>query len=191
MLADRLKPAQPEFMTRDRAWQTPSYAPAYKTTVLRSPRNALLSLQNSLVRGDRPAVRPQRARSARQRSDPELRQGWRADRRADHRARPGAGRERARACRTRLIEFWQANAGGRYRHRNDNYVAPIDPNFGGCGRTMTRRERLLLLPHHQARSVSLAQLTPTAGGRHTSISRCSARASCNGSSRSSISKVIR
>ena len=36
-----------------------------------------------------------------------------------------------------LVEFWQANAGGRYRHRNDRYIAPIDPNFGGCGRTLT------------------------------------------------------
>ena len=36
-----------------------------------------------------------------------------------------------------LVEFWQANAGGRYRHRNDRYIAPIDPNFGGCGRPIT------------------------------------------------------
>jgi protocatechuate 3,4-dioxygenase beta subunit len=36
-----------------------------------------------------------------------------------------------------LVEIWQANAGGRYRHRNDTYLAPIDPNFGGCGRTLT------------------------------------------------------
>ena len=36
-----------------------------------------------------------------------------------------------------LLEFWQANAGGRYRHRNDTYFAPIDPNFGGCGRMLT------------------------------------------------------
>ena len=36
-----------------------------------------------------------------------------------------------------LIEFWQANAGGRYRHKKDTYLAPIDPNFGGCGRTLT------------------------------------------------------
>ncbi len=27
--------------------------------------------------------------------------------------------------------------GGRYRHRKDTYLAPIEPNFGGCGRTMT------------------------------------------------------
>ena len=36
-----------------------------------------------------------------------------------------------------LIEVWQANAGGRYRHQRDQYLAPLDPNFGGCGRVMT------------------------------------------------------
>ena len=38
---------------------------------------------------------------------------------------------------TTMVEFWQANAGGRYRHKKDTYLAPIDPNFGGCGRTLT------------------------------------------------------
>lgn len=37
----------------------------------------------------------------------------------------------------KLIEVWQANAGGRYRHRNDGYTAPLDPNFGGCGRCIS------------------------------------------------------
>ncbi|GAB3388078.1 protocatechuate 3,4-dioxygenase subunit beta [Azotobacter armeniacus] len=36
-----------------------------------------------------------------------------------------------------LVEMWQANAGGRYRHKNDSYLAPLDPNFGGVGRTLT------------------------------------------------------
>ena len=36
-----------------------------------------------------------------------------------------------------LVEFWQANAGGRYRHKKDTYLAAIDPNFGGCGRAIT------------------------------------------------------
>lgn len=36
-----------------------------------------------------------------------------------------------------LIEIWQANAGGRYRHKNDSYLAALDPNFGGCGRVIT------------------------------------------------------
>jgi protocatechuate 3,4-dioxygenase beta subunit len=36
-----------------------------------------------------------------------------------------------------LVEFWQANAGGRYRHKKETYLAAIDPNFGGVGRTVT------------------------------------------------------
>jgi protocatechuate 3,4-dioxygenase beta subunit len=36
-----------------------------------------------------------------------------------------------------LVEVWQANAAGRYRHANDNHPAPLDPNFAGAGRTMT------------------------------------------------------
>ena len=39
-----------------------------------------------------------------------------------------------------LVEMWQANAGGRYRHKNDRYLAPLDPNFGGVGRTLTDSE---------------------------------------------------
>lgn len=36
-----------------------------------------------------------------------------------------------------LIEIWQANAAGRYRHRWDNWPAPLDPNFSGAGRCVT------------------------------------------------------
>jgi protocatechuate 3,4-dioxygenase beta subunit len=36
-----------------------------------------------------------------------------------------------------LIEIWQANAAGRYRHARDNHPAPIDPNFTGAGRAVT------------------------------------------------------
>jgi protocatechuate 3,4-dioxygenase beta subunit len=36
-----------------------------------------------------------------------------------------------------LIEIWQANAAGRYRHNKDNHPAPLDPNFTGAGRTLT------------------------------------------------------
>lgn len=45
--------------------------------------------------------------------------------------------EDARPVPGALVEVWQANAGGRYRHRNDTYLAPIDPNFGGCGRVIS------------------------------------------------------
>jgi protocatechuate 3,4-dioxygenase beta subunit len=36
-----------------------------------------------------------------------------------------------------LIEIWQANAGGRYRHVVDNWPSPLDPNFTGLGRTLS------------------------------------------------------
>ena len=43
----------------------------------------------------------------------------------------------SRPIRGALVEVWQANAAGRYRHRNDVHPAPLDPNFTGCGRALT------------------------------------------------------
>lgn len=45
--------------------------------------------------------------------------------------------ENTRPVSNTLVEIWQANAGGRYRHIKDGYLAPLDPNFGGSGRTLT------------------------------------------------------
>jgi protocatechuate 3,4-dioxygenase beta subunit len=39
-----------------------------------------------------------------------------------------------------LVELWQANASGRYRHVVDNWPAPLDPNFDGTGRAVTDAE---------------------------------------------------
>jgi protocatechuate 3,4-dioxygenase beta subunit len=39
-----------------------------------------------------------------------------------------------------LVEIWQANAAGRYRHSVDDHPAPLDPNFTGAGRTLTDGE---------------------------------------------------
>jgi protocatechuate 3,4-dioxygenase beta subunit len=36
-----------------------------------------------------------------------------------------------------LVELWQANAAGRYRHDGDQHDAPLDPNFSGAGRAVT------------------------------------------------------
>ncbi len=36
-----------------------------------------------------------------------------------------------------LLEVWQANAAGRYRHVVDNWPAPLDPHFDGLGRVVT------------------------------------------------------
>ena len=45
--------------------------------------------------------------------------------------------EDGRPVRSALVEVWQANAAGRYRHKVDTYDAPLDPNFSGGGRTLT------------------------------------------------------
>jgi len=48
----------------------------------------------------------------------------------------GAGRPVAGT----LVEVWQANAAGRYRHDGDRHRAPLDPNFSGAGRCLTDLE---------------------------------------------------
>ncbi len=45
--------------------------------------------------------------------------------------------EDGRPIRHTLVEIWQANAAGRYLHKNDQHNAPLDPNFAGEGHTFT------------------------------------------------------
>ena len=45
--------------------------------------------------------------------------------------------EEGRPIRGALVEIWQANAAGRYRHELDRHAAPLDPNFFGGGRCLT------------------------------------------------------
>jgi protocatechuate 3,4-dioxygenase, beta subunit len=42
-----------------------------------------------------------------------------------------------RAVPDSLVEVWQCNAAGRYRHAVDRHPAPLDPNFSGVGRCLT------------------------------------------------------
>jgi len=48
--------------------------------------------------------------------------------------------EDGRPVRDTLVEVWQANAAGRYRHKCDDHGAPLDPNFSGYGRVVTDHE---------------------------------------------------
>lgn len=125
-----------EFYQRDRDLQPPAYTPDYKTSVLRSPRNALISLQNSLSEITGPVF----TRDELGPLDNDLIRNYAKS------GEPVGERiivhghvldENGRPVRNALVEVWQANAGGRYRHKKDQYIAPIDPNFGGCGRTLT------------------------------------------------------
>lgn len=45
-----------------------------------------------------------------------------------------------RPVRDSLIEIWQANAAGRYHHPDDQWAAPLDPNFTGAGRVLTDQD---------------------------------------------------
>ena len=125
-----------EFYQRDRSWQPPALTPGYKTSVGRSPRLAMLSLQGSLSEitgptfghSDIDAIDNDLIRNYAKTGEPVGERIIVHGRVLDENDRP---------VPNTLVEIWQANAGGRYRHRKDSYLAPIDPNFGGCGRTLT------------------------------------------------------
>jgi protocatechuate 3,4-dioxygenase, beta subunit len=125
-----------EYYQRDRARHPPAFTPTYKTSVARSPRNSLISLQQSVseITGpvfghdDLGALDHDLIKNYAQTGDPVGERIILHGRVLD---------ENARAVPNTLVEIWQANAGGRYRHKKDTYLAPIDPNFGGCGRALT------------------------------------------------------
>lgn len=125
------------FFARDRSIHPPAYAPAYKTSILRSPQRALISLEGTKSEITGPVFGHNMLNPL----DNDLILNY---------ARPGEmpigprilvhGRvldERGRGVDGALVEFWQANAGGRYRHKKETYLAAVDPNFGGVGRTIT------------------------------------------------------
>ncbi|RXT25411.1 protocatechuate 3,4-dioxygenase subunit beta [Rhizobium leguminosarum] len=131
------KPEIGGFFARDRAWHAPALTPGYKTSVLRAPQRAPLSLDGTISETTGPVF----GHSMIGELDNDLILNY---------AQPGEsaigeriivhGRvldERARPIAGALVEFWQANAGGRYRHKKETYLAAIDPNFGGCGRAIT------------------------------------------------------
>lgn len=125
-----------DFVRRDRSWHPPGYAPGYKTSVLRSPKYALLSLEQS--GGDKTG--PTFGHNRLDPLDNDLIRNFNTGAEAMGERIIVHGRvldEFARPVPNTLIEVWQANAAGRYRHVNDGYLAPLDPNFGGCGRVMT------------------------------------------------------
>ena len=125
------------FFARDRDWHPPAFTPAYKTSVARAPQRALLSFDSTRTEITGPAFGHDMLGEL----DNDLILNF---------AQPGEmaigprilvhGRvmdERGRGVGGALLEFWQANAGGRYRHKKEGYLAPLDPNFGGVGRTIT------------------------------------------------------
>jgi protocatechuate 3,4-dioxygenase beta subunit len=128
-----------EFFQRDRSQHPPAFTPGYKSSVLRSPRLQLWSLQSSLSEVTGPVFRPDELGPLD--NDLILNYAKEGEPIGERTIVHGHVRdENGRGVPHTLVEVWQANAGGRYRHVNDRYLAPIDPNFGGCGRTLTDAE---------------------------------------------------
>jgi protocatechuate 3,4-dioxygenase, beta subunit len=112
----------------------PLLSPGYRSTVSRAPRRPLTLLPQDLTEVTGPLLGHERVGELD------------ADLTRQHDGEPIGQRvvvhgrvldSDGRAVPHTLVEIWQANAAGRYRHARDTWPAPIDPNFTGLGRTMT------------------------------------------------------
>ena len=108
--------------------------PGYRSTEWRAPRRPLVSLPEEF----HSLAGPVFGEDALEPSD--------ADLTRQHEGEPLGERiivtgrvvdEDGRPVRNALVEVWQANAAGRYRHDVDRHPAPLDPNFSGAGRVLT------------------------------------------------------
>jgi protocatechuate 3,4-dioxygenase beta subunit len=114
--------------------QPPYLYEPYRSTVLRAPRRPLILLPHTLSEITGPVyghseVAENDSDLTRQHSGEPL--GERII--VTGRVLDGNGRPVPHT----LIEIWQTNAAGRYRHHNDDHPAPLDPNFTGAGRALT------------------------------------------------------
>ena len=110
---------------------------AYRSTALRHPSQPLIAVPQTLTELTGPLLGEGRVRP----TD--------ADLTIQHDGEPLGERiivygkvveEDGRAVPDTLVEIWQANACGRYRHAGDQHPAPLDPNFEGMGRCVTDAE---------------------------------------------------
>ncbi|MGW0504300.1 protocatechuate 3,4-dioxygenase subunit beta [Micromonospora sp. NPDC003241] len=119
---------------RPRGLHPPLASPGYGSTLLRAPTQPLVPLPHHLTEVTGPLLGEGRVSEA----DADLTlaaggepQGQRII--VQGRVLDGDGRPVPHT----LVEIWQANAAGRYRHARDNWAAPLDPHFTGVGRTLT------------------------------------------------------
>ena len=108
--------------------------PGYRSTRLRAPKRSLVSLPEELHPLDGPVFGEDTIAEL----DGDLT--------SQHSGEPLGERivvsgrvldEDGRPMRGALVEVWQANAAGRYRHEVDQHPAPLDLNFSGAGRLLT------------------------------------------------------
>ena len=128
----------PQLVPEDPAVEPPLPHPPYKSSLLRSPRQAAVQLPP----GATELTGPTNIGTG-------MRESALVDLTAQHEGPPIGQRivvtgrvldGRHRPIGDTLVEIWQANAAGRYAHANDQWDAPLDPNFTGVGRAITDAE---------------------------------------------------
>ncbi|HEY7406094.1 MAG TPA: protocatechuate 3,4-dioxygenase subunit beta [Candidatus Angelobacter sp.] len=114
--------------------QPPYLYEPYRATVVRAPRRPLILLPHTLSEVTGPVYGHSQVTAA----DSDLTH--------QHAGEPQGERiivsgrvldDSGRPVPHTLIEIWQTNAAGRYRHHHDGHPAPLDPNFTGAGRALT------------------------------------------------------
>ncbi len=109
---------------------------AYRATVQRAPHRPLVAIPQTLSEATGPG--PAISGISVEDSDLTLNMGTEAPTIGERIIITGhVLDEHGNPVRHTLIEIWQANAAGRYRHRTDQHHAPLDPNFLGFGRVLT------------------------------------------------------
>ena len=125
------------FIPRDPSTQPAAFHPPYKSSVYRSPRAPLISIPSSLGEETGPVFGHDDLGPL----DNDLITNFASG--GEMALGPRIvvhGRvldENGHGVPNALLEVWQANAAGRYRHDKERYLAPLDPNFGGSGRCLT------------------------------------------------------
>jgi protocatechuate 3,4-dioxygenase, beta subunit len=102
--------------------------PDYKSTALRHPKRPLIRVERERTGPALAHLRPGELSNDLTREDPVGERITVSGRLLDSAGRP---------IPDQLVEIWQANAAGRYRHRVDRRPVPLDPGFQGGGRTVT------------------------------------------------------
>src|SRR5438876_5790805 len=118
----------------DRDTQPDYYYPPYASTVKRSPSQPLVILPTTLSEVTGPLFGYDVIKA----NDSDLTKQGNGDPIGERIVVSGRVLDgNARPVANTLVEVWQANSAGRYPHQRDNHNAPVDPNFPGCGRTLT------------------------------------------------------
>jgi protocatechuate 3,4-dioxygenase beta subunit len=114
--------------------QPPLLYPPYTSTILRAPAQPLIPLPESLSNLDTPAYGSFPIAD----TDNDLTRQYPGEPQGQRIVVSGRILDEDRQpIPDALVELWQANAAGRYRHAKDDHPAPLDPNFAGAGRTKT------------------------------------------------------